>query len=93
MASNDKLVNISLKVPPAFKELIQSAAKREDSLGLGNVSDFIRKAIQGYITKDIDNNADLAFLYNLMVNKFALKSELTDIEKKSIEKIESDLNG
>ena len=49
MASNNNLINISIKVHQDFKDAIQNAAKKDDTLGIGNVSDFIRKAIQMYI--------------------------------------------
>lgn len=93
MATNNNLVNISLKVHPDFKKLIEEAAKQEDSLGLGNISEFIRKAIQAYINENSTQNIDLLFLYNLLANKFRLKAELTDIEKQRLEKIEGDISG
>ncbi len=93
MATNGDLVNISIKVHPDFKRKIQKAAEKQDSLGLGNVSDFIRRAIQSYIKSDSVKNEDLLFLYNLLSNKFKLKTELTSIEKKRLEKIEGDMDG
>ena len=93
MASNGNLINISIKVRPSFKEVIENEAKKDDTLGIGNISDFIRKAIQAYISNDSTKNADVLFLYNLLANKFKLKAELTSIEKKRLEKIEADMDG
>ncbi|GAH42603.1 unnamed protein product, partial [marine sediment metagenome] len=41
MASNSDLINISIKVHPEFKEVISKAAQKDDTLGIGNISDFI----------------------------------------------------
>ena len=93
MATNGNLINISIKVHPDFKETISRAAQKEDTLGIGNISDFIRKAIQSYMSNDSTGNEDVLFLYNLLANKFKLKAELTSIEKKRLEKIEGDIDG
>ena len=90
---NNNLINISIKVQPNFKELIESEAKKGDTLGIGNVSEFIRKCIQEHIFKTADRSTDVEFLYNLLSNKFKLKAELTNLEKQSLKKIEDDLDG
>jgi len=93
VAKNNDLVNISIKVHPDFKEVILKAAQQQDSLGLGNISDFIRRAIQSYMANDSAKNMDLLFLYNLLTNKFKLKLDLTDIEKQRLRKIEGGISG
>ena len=90
MASN--LEWISVKVTPAFKERLKQKSVADDPLGMGNLSDTVRKACQSYLAGDSFENDDLKFLYNLLENKFKLKLELTDIEKRKLQKIEGDLN-
>lgn len=92
MTNNTNLVNISIKVHPDFKEKISKAAQKEDSLGIGNVSDYIRRAIQAKVDGDPERSIDLLFLYNLLSNKFRLKENLTDIEKQHLRKIEGDIS-
>lgn len=83
---------VSVKVTPAFKEKLRLKAIAEDPLGIGNISDVVRKACQSYLAGDSFGNEDLKFLYNLLENKFKLKIELTDIEKRKLQKIEGELN-
>jgi len=89
----EELVWLSVKVTPAFKEKIEEFAKSVDPLGKGNKSDIVRKACQNYLAGNSAGNENLAFLYNLMENKFRLKTNLTEFEKKKLQMIEGDLSG
>lgn len=83
---------ISVKVTPAFKERLKQKSIADDPLGRGNLSDTVRKACQAYVAGNSFGNEDMIFLYNLLENKFKLKIELTDIEKRKLQKIEGDIN-
>ncbi|KKN76345.1 hypothetical protein LCGC14_0371970 [marine sediment metagenome] len=87
------LVWISIKVTPQFKESVKEKSIKEDPLGMGNLSNTVRKAIQSYLTGDFIGNEDLKFLYRLMEDKFTLKVALTDNEKQRLMRMDGDING